>query len=779
LKIASSCSVVLVDGAAEASSASYGSIHRDDDGWVVVGRQLLPALVRAVIIEVVQILADHGQRVSFVVDQQPVGALVAEAAPPPFDETVRPWCPWRDRHSRRRLDGMKERGLAPRDSRRDARGAHVKRRRRPHMSAEYDGAQVVGIDLHRRRTVIVRMTDTGERLDTVRIDNDPMSLAAEIAKAGESPQVVPDCTTVTPMDSKNDVVGGTVSASVAVAPSGSSVLAVTSEASGDNGDYRASSLTPASTWQVSPQTGDFSWTYPIGMPAVPSSLQPELSLSYSTASVDGRSSGTNSQGSWIGDGWDMWPGYVERTYRTCSDDKGKIADKAPNNAKVEAFDQCWWSWNASLSLNGRATELVKDGDVYRGVTDDGSKIELLKNSAYANGDDDHEYWKVTTIDGTQYFFGRNRREGWTAGQDETDSVWTAPVYGNHDGEPGHADKYADSRREQAWRWNLDYVVDRHGNTISYFYQHEDGAYGREGDKDKRTTYDRGGYLKRIEYGSRVNTEYTVKPAAQVLFAVADRCKIGATCDTDHPGSYPDTPWDQFCKSGKACTTQLAPTFWTQKRLKRVTTQVYSGSGSAYQDVQTVDLRHDFFNAGDSTKAEGIPMWLAGITRTGKVTTAGPPGTAAAALEVADKEIVFDEGDEALANRVDGPNDGKTELLRWRVRGITTETGAKIALTFDGKDCTRSTLPKPEANTQRCYPQQLRARGQRAEIRLVPQVPDQAGRRARQHRCLRVEDHRLRLPRQARLALRRLRARQGEEAQLEPVPRLRRGGDPQG
>jgi hypothetical protein len=41
------------------------------------------------------------------------------------------------------LDGMKERGLAPSDSRRDARGAHVNRRRRPHMSAEYDGQQIV------------------------------------------------------------------------------------------------------------------------------------------------------------------------------------------------------------------------------------------------------------------------------------------------------------------------------------------------------------------------------------------------------------------------------------------------------------------------------------------------------------------------------------------------------------------------------------------------------------------------------------------------------------
>ena len=62
------------------------------------------------------------------------------------------------------------------------------------MSAEYDGRQVVGIDLHRRRSVIVRMTEAGERLDSVRIANDPMVLAAEIAKAGEHPQVVLEAT---------------------------------------------------------------------------------------------------------------------------------------------------------------------------------------------------------------------------------------------------------------------------------------------------------------------------------------------------------------------------------------------------------------------------------------------------------------------------------------------------------------------------------------------------------------------------------------------------------
>ena len=49
--------------------------------------------------------------------------------------------------------------------------------------------QYVGIDLHRRRSVIVRMTEDGEVLETVRIDNDPVALSLELAKAGPDPEV--------------------------------------------------------------------------------------------------------------------------------------------------------------------------------------------------------------------------------------------------------------------------------------------------------------------------------------------------------------------------------------------------------------------------------------------------------------------------------------------------------------------------------------------------------------------------------------------------------------
>jgi hypothetical protein len=54
--------------------------------------------------------------------------------------------------------------------------------------------QYVGIDLHRRRSVIVRRSETGQTLETVRIDNDPVALAVELAKAGEHPEVILEAT---------------------------------------------------------------------------------------------------------------------------------------------------------------------------------------------------------------------------------------------------------------------------------------------------------------------------------------------------------------------------------------------------------------------------------------------------------------------------------------------------------------------------------------------------------------------------------------------------------
>ena len=62
------------------------------------------------------------------------------------------------------------------------------------MSEQYAGRQYVGIDLHRRRSVIVRMDREGQRLETVRIVNDVDRLRDVLSRAGDAPEVVLEAT---------------------------------------------------------------------------------------------------------------------------------------------------------------------------------------------------------------------------------------------------------------------------------------------------------------------------------------------------------------------------------------------------------------------------------------------------------------------------------------------------------------------------------------------------------------------------------------------------------
>src|SRR6266699_3851794 len=57
------------------------------------------------------------------------------------------------------------------------------------MDREY-----VGIDFHRRRSVIVRKNAAGEKLSSVRVANDPWVIAAAVAGAGPEPEVVIEAT---------------------------------------------------------------------------------------------------------------------------------------------------------------------------------------------------------------------------------------------------------------------------------------------------------------------------------------------------------------------------------------------------------------------------------------------------------------------------------------------------------------------------------------------------------------------------------------------------------
>ncbi|MDL4819310.1 RHS repeat-associated core domain-containing protein [Actinomadura sp. OS1-43] len=519
----------------------------------------------------------------------------------------------------------------------------------------------------------------------------------------------PECHLAAPLKATNDGTKQTLTAQVTAAPASTSpptssapaaatqavgtLLVAAAGSSGSQGDYKATSLEASATWQAGGSGGAFTWSYPMRVPAVPGGLTPNVAVTYDSGSVDGRTANTNGQPSWVGEGFDLWPGYIQRGYKSCEDD-GAPKDQWGNSPG----DQCWGYDNATITWNGKGGELIKASDgTWRLKDDDGTKFEKLTSSSTGNGDNDGEYWKVTTTDGTQYFFGLNRVPGWASGKPETDSTWTSPVYGDDDDEPCHKSTFADSWCQQAYRWNLDYVVDPAGNAIVYSYAKETNYYGRNLKAEDETPYTRGGYLKTISYGLRKDTLFAKAPA-QVSFDTSERCIPDANfnCDPakigDKPDYWWDVPWDVHCDSGQECKDThgtLAPTFWSRKRLTSVTTQILKPDGSGYRPVDSWALTHDW--------------GLADIERDLLLTSIQHTGHAADGTTATLPKVTF--ANVQLPNRLDKIGDDILKYVRYRVGAIDDESGGQIDISYSKPEtnCSQSDLPTPETNTSRCMP----------------------------------------------------------------------------
>ncbi|MFJ5984678.1 RHS repeat-associated core domain-containing protein [Lentzea sp. NPDC092896] len=431
------------------------------------------------------------------------------------------------------------------------------------------------------------------------------------------------------------------------------------------GTPTATPLAPSGSWDVTPNTGEFGWSYPLRVPPAPGGFQPELALRYSSSSVDGRTSATNNQASWVGDGWDLSAGFVERAYGACADDK-----TGGTTPPKESGDLCWRTDNAMSSFG----ELIRDDTSggFRLREDNGSRVDRLTDAD--NGDDDGENWRITTPDGTQYLFGARK-----------DSAWTVPVYGDDDREPCHGASFAASSCTQVWRWNLDRVIDRHGNVITYTYAPETNSYGAN-NKDTAVPYVRGGTLKSVEYGNRDGQQAT----GRVEFATADRCVPGSNCTPDKKDNWPDVPWDDKCDTG-TCKDKHAPTFWSTKRLDKITTKVWNGTGWSDADRWQLEQLYPGTGVGAGEKAA---LWLRGITHTG---LAGTP--------VPLPQVTF-EGTR-MPNRV-MKVDGVGPLLRYRLTGIVSDSGGVTTIKYAEPDC-KADPTRPEANALRCFPARWQSR----------------------------------------------------------------------
>jgi RHS repeat-associated protein len=498
----------------------------------------------------------------------------------------------------------------------------------------------------------------------------------------------PACAPV-PLRTRNDMVARTLTAT---APVGT-LLATEADPAGGAGDYTATKLQPSSTWSGGAGSGDFTWNYPMRVPPSVGGPAPVLNLAYSAQSVDGMTAASNNQPGWAGAGFEFTPGgFIERRYKPCADDMG-----GGNNSGTRTGDLCWATDNAVLSLSGHSGELLYNSaeDQWHLRRDDGTRVRRLTGAV--NGDDNGEYWIVTTSDGTQYWFGRNRLPGWSGGQPETGSVVTAPVFGNHPNEPCNAATFASSSCAQAWRWSLDYVIDMNGNSMSFWYATDSNRYARNMDTANPVAYQRDAWLTRVAYGTKsskdlvadpsqataVDSIFTTPAPAEVAFGVADRCDSG--CTTHDALHWKDVPWDQEC-TGSSCYVG-SPTFWSTKRLSTVTTRVRSGSG--YRDVETWTLTHTYPDPGDGTRAA---LWLSKLSHRGGTTT------------VPDIEFAGVQKN----NRVDPDGTDRFPAMNWwRIWKIKTETGGVIAVTYSDVDCTDpGRLPDVNAlenNAYRCYP----------------------------------------------------------------------------
>jgi hypothetical protein len=514
------------------------------------------------------------------------------------------------------------------------------------------------------------------------------------------------CRAMSPVATVNDPASQSLTATVTTGPAGAAplVLAASSTTSGGTGDFKATSLSPSSAWQVGLQAGDFTYTYPLRVPPPIAGAAPSLALSYDSGSTDGQTAQGNSQPGQLGQGFSLaGGGFIERMYASCADHVGDSTNNTGQAAKTG--DMCWDGDNAVLSLGGHSGPIVKDSSsgTWRLASDDGSTVKLITGGT-SNGGYNNSHWEMITPDGTQFWFGLNELPGWQAGDQVTNSAWTMPVVGLKAGDPCNTPgSYASSVcKNMVYRWNLDLVVDPNGNATSYYYSPRTNYYAFDstssGPGSTWLPYTSGGTLTEIYYGSQDNAAdsnnvYSHRPF-HVVLGYSDRCTLTSqsTCDANHSSQqdWPDTPWDLYCGSstGSGCSGSQhdAPAFFDTQMLTSVTTSVFEGS-NPYQNADTWNLAYQWL-PGDNGNSD---LALYSITHAGDV-----GGTAAL------PQVTF-KGWAALANKA--YDDGYPQVVRNRLTEFVSETGARTDITYNPATCQSGSPPSdPSSNTLPCFPQ---------------------------------------------------------------------------
>ena len=208
-----------------------------------------------------------------------------------------------------------------------------------------------------------------------------------------------------------------------------------SQFSYDAAGWQATRLPDLAGFQVSGFGGAATYSYPLWTPPGPGGLQPQLGLSYSSATADGANGQT--QASWVGLGWSLEPGAIERNM---------------NGTDGYHEDDTY-----SITAGGVSGMLLRDqshdpagGGVHAYQT---SEQSFWRIWAHVDGYGHPIWWEAWDGQGTHYVFG----------EDEADRA-RYPAFSFDDGDC--------TAGYQQWKWGLSRVIDRFDQALEYSYSHE-------------------------------------------------------------------------------------------------------------------------------------------------------------------------------------------------------------------------------------------------------------------------------------------------------------------
>ena len=480
------------------------------------------------------------------------------------------------------------------------------------------------------------------------------------------------------------------------------------------GDYRQPASGASDSWVSGGSSGAFTYAYPIAAPPPIAGDAPSVRFGYNSQATDTQTTDSNGQSSWLGEGWNWDPGYVEQLYVPCKKDEAgnKVGDlcwdspyddiPADNDAPVRGPGAPESKLPAAvLHLGGKSTELIWDpaSSSWHMLDDEGwhiSRENTGDNDTYGNW-----WWRIRDLSGNEYWFGYGKRY---SNNNDTESVGRVPVYGDDKGEPCHQKGETRSDCDQGYQLHLDRYIDSNGNVTEFSYTQEMNKYetimGGVA-KHETLTYTAAIYPDVTSYG--MNTSGTKTPQASMDVGLWGRCVDGAKdpdpftgkdpCANPYKESeawreknadeWPDTPLNLICTSGPC--GQASPTFFDTNRFRDITTTAGGSEVSRTAGVYKLPANKPSLSSD---------LWLSSL----QTRSSANPGQTLKTPVTAFTPVV-------LPNNVGGPGD----ITRSRMRTITNAQGGTVTAKYNNEDsqpCQRKDLSSDKErakNTSVCFP----------------------------------------------------------------------------